>query len=202
MGTDKALLRVAPDRSPLLQSIVERVSPIAAEMIVVAPRDRGYDRFGIPVIPDLVPGCGPLGGIVTALDAARFDRCLVLSCDLPALRPEVISWMVSQPFAGDALVPKIAMAHGNRVQPQPLHAIYRRRCLSIARRRLERGELRLSALLDDLDVRWLTPDEIRTIDPDFRSFFNLNQPEDLEQAERLMAEKPEVDAMPPADLGR
>jgi molybdopterin-guanine dinucleotide biosynthesis protein A len=163
----------------LLETIIERVSAVAQDVAVVAPPDRGYDQFGVRCLADAVPERGPLGGIATALATARFDRCLILSCDLPCLRPEVLSWMAGQPFPGDALVPLIPVGPVGRLMPQPLHAIYKRRCESAVSKRLDRGQLRVAAMLDDLDVSWLTADEIRVIDPDLRSFFNLNEPADV-----------------------
>ena len=191
MGTDKALIQVGPRGETALELVVDRVQAVCDQVVIVAPPERGYARFGLPIIDDRTRGQGPLGGIATALDVLEFEPCLVVACDLPLLRAEMIAWMASRPFPGDALVPRIPRDGRDDLRPQPLLALYRRQCLDVFRRRLARGDLRLIAALDDLAVSWIEPDEIRPIDPDFRSFMNLNEPADWDRAAKILKrEKP------------
>ena len=65
---------------------------------------------------------------------------------------------------------------------QPLHAVYRRSVLPLLKEQLERGELRPIFLYDKVRTRKVHADEIRRFDPEGLSFFNINTPEDYEEA--------------------
>ena len=68
---------------------------------------------------------------------------------------------------------------------QPLYAVYRRSVLPLLKEQLERGELRPIFLYDKVRTRKVHEDEIRRLDPEGSSFFNMNTPEDYEEASKL-----------------
>ena len=71
-------------------------------------------------------------------------------------------------------------------QPQPMHAVYRRDpCRAAVADSLARGQRRMIAFLDAVRVRVVMEDVVRSVDPDLRSFFNVNTPEDLERAREM-----------------
>src|SRR6476619_4706690 len=81
MGTNKALL---PYRAgTLVERIAAEVQAAAGSVTVVGPPEI-YAPLGLTAIPDLRPGLGPLGGIVTALTATAASLSLIVACDLPA----------------------------------------------------------------------------------------------------------------------
>src|SRR5579862_9486242 len=88
MGQDKACL---PYRgTTLLAHVVATVRSVAGPVLVVADVAEKYalpDRM--PVVGDLFPGTGPLGGLVTGLShvAARGSYHVVVACDMPRLNP-------------------------------------------------------------------------------------------------------------------
>ena len=54
---------------------------------------RAAKELGLPVRVirrDLVPRCGPLGGVWTAFQRSRAQRLVFLSCDMPFVTPELI----------------------------------------------------------------------------------------------------------------
>jgi molybdenum cofactor guanylyltransferase len=132
---------------------------------------------------DRLKGFGPVAGLLAGMESARGDLVFATGCDLPFLNLKVIEKLFE--LAGeesyDAAVP---------VQPngyfEPLHCVYRReKMLSACERALERSERGIFSPLQELAVRRIPVDQLRPIDPDLLSFFNLNTREDLEQARKL-----------------
>jgi molybdenum cofactor guanylyltransferase len=127
---------------------------------------------------------GPAGALARGLRAARHDLAFACSCDLPMLRAEVASWLLS--LIGehdDAVIPEV----GGRLQP--LHGVYRRRCAGALEAMLARGERRLSAVAEAASCRIVAEAEYRRADPDARGCFNINTPEDYARALGLAAAK-------------
>lgn len=165
MGQDKAALPLGDET--LLARTVREVARLAQEVIVVG------EPHGIP---DLYPGTGPLGGVVTGLGAVSGNRALVVACDQPFLRAEALRVLADVVAGYDAAVPLI----GDR--PEPLHAVYGRDVWAVAERRVRRGELRLRDLLSELTVRWVSEEELRAVDPDMTSVRSVNTPDEWDAA--------------------
>jgi molybdopterin-guanine dinucleotide biosynthesis protein A len=117
--------------------------------------------------PDRFPGAASLGGIYTAVAAARHDRVLVVGCDMPFLSTELLAQLIK--LEGDVVVPRIDG------YPEPLHAVYSRRCLAPIEARIKAGRLKIVGFFDDLRVTY-----VDGLDP--RSFRNVNTPELVRQA--------------------
>jgi molybdopterin-guanine dinucleotide biosynthesis protein A len=64
---------------------------------------------------------------------------------------------------------------------ETLHAIYRVSCLAAIGPRIERGNLSVTGLFDDVTVEALDEAWLKIWDPTLRSFANANTPEDLER---------------------
>jgi molybdopterin-guanine dinucleotide biosynthesis protein A len=185
MGSDKALLRLQPGGRSVIQRLLDATSSLSDDRFVVAPPRPGYRDLGCRLVAERVLGAGPLSGIEAALRAARYDRCLILACDLPLLSAPLLCWLAELPCERDALVPNAPdPARAGEYRVQPLAAIYARRCLPVVSALLDTGERRLSSLLERLDVCFVAPETLASIDPDGQSFLNLNTPNDLERARR------------------
>jgi molybdopterin-guanine dinucleotide biosynthesis protein A len=94
---------------------------------------------------------------------------------MPFLSLPLLRWMLDQPREYDVLVPL-------REEPEPLHAVYAKRCLEPMRRRLESGRLKITGFFEDVRVRFVDAATLAAYDPEGLSFFNINTPEDLEHA--------------------
>src|SRR6185436_398763 len=83
MGTDKALIDV--DGRALALSVADALRSAGATRVLAVGGDLVALRgLGLEAIPDQHAGEGPLGGILTALEATDEDVVVVLACDLPA----------------------------------------------------------------------------------------------------------------------
>lgn len=171
MGTDKALLTI--DGATVLERIIRVLERVSTDVFVAGDRP-AYRRFGVPVYPDRQHGSGPLAGLETSLLHARYDRVLVVGCDMPFLNVELLDAMSTATFDEDALVP-VRIINGSR-RREPLHAFYRKQCLPTVRQSLGEGRRSLQQLLQTLNVVELDEDWMRRFDPELESLSNINTP--------------------------
>ena len=86
MGTDKALLQLAG--KPLIAHAVAKLRRICADVHILSanPALAAY----APLVADLQPGCGPVGGIEAALAHSQHDWNLILPVDVPFLPAAIL----------------------------------------------------------------------------------------------------------------
>jgi len=180
MGQDKALMPCLG--RPLIARQRELLTGLADELLVTTNHPTDYAFLGLPLHTDLLPGLGPLGGLYTALSAAQRPLVAVIACDMPfvlaALLRAQCDLLLSEDV--DVVIPC------SRDGMEPLHAVYRRdACLAAVRAALDAGERKMTAWLSLVRSRVMTADEVSRVDPEFRSFINVNSPEEFRQAEDL-----------------
>jgi molybdopterin-guanine dinucleotide biosynthesis protein A len=183
MGHDKGLVPFLGE--PLIRRVLDRVASLAAEIVVTTNAPEEYRFLSLPLFLDIFPGRGALGGLYTALEAARGPLVAVVACDMPFANPDLLALardrLVEENL--DAVIPRTE--HGM----EPFHAVYRREtCLPAVKSALEAGKWRLISWLPDVRMATIEPQEIRQYDPAGLAFLNLNTPEDLRAAERLAQE--------------
>ncbi len=174
MGRDKAFLPLFG--RPVIEWILGTLRPLFRRIIIVANRPQLYSGYGAEVMRDALDIRGPLTGIYTALSVSEGGYNFVFGCDMPFLNPGLISYMQRQADGFDAVVPMV------RGLAEPLHTIYHKRLAHVIKDRLMRGERRIQSIFDAADVRYITEEEIDRIDPEKRSFVNLNTPEEYKEA--------------------
>ncbi len=179
MGRNKALLPI--NGRPLILHIIERLRPLADEVIVVARSPAPYTFLHVPIAIDRYPGAGPLAGLHAALSAARGEWVMLVACDMPLVRAEVFAYLLSLTSNVDVVMPRV----GGR--EEPLHALYRRAtCLPPVEEALAAGQRRLIAFLPRVRVRYVDEEDLRKVDPALLSFRNVNTPEEWEEVRRLL----------------
>ena len=164
---------IAERQLPLLRAVFPRV-------LVVANDPGPWAQSGAEVVPDRIAGAGPMGGIHAALTAA--DDCDAVVCvggDLPFIEPALLAALRDRPGGAGAVAARTA------VGIEPLCARYARALLAEVDARLEAGALAIHTMLEAIAVDWIEGAELAALDPDGRSFFNINTPDDLRRAEAL-----------------
>ena len=183
MGQNKALMPFLGQ--PLIERIVQRLmmkKPAADEILINTNQPDLFSFLDLAMFPDLIAGKGPLGGLFTALSVAKFPLVAVVACDMPFINPQLLGlerdllgvdeWDVVLPRSNDGL--------------EPLHAVYRKDvCLPAIRMALNEDRLRMISWLGDVKVREIGIEELVIIDPDLRSFMNVNTPDEFKRAEQL-----------------
>jgi molybdenum cofactor guanylyltransferase len=119
MGRDKGLLPV--DGKTLLERTAERVRAAVGSVTLIGAPER-YAHLGLPMAPDLIADCGPIGGLHTALKMTHADWNLLVACDMPGVTVEFLGELLAAAIArGSAcLVPETESGQ------HPLCAVYHR----------------------------------------------------------------------------
>jgi molybdenum cofactor guanylyltransferase len=172
MGRDKATLRVGGVELAAL--VLAAATQVADPVVLVAPEGHPARRVAAPAVAD--PGLGPLAALAAALDALDAEHVLVLAADHPGLQVPLLAHLVALAGEADA----VACRRGPRLEP--LVAVYRRApALAAARSRLAGppGGRSLLGLLAGLRTLVVEEPDWRRLDPDGRSFADLDDPADL-----------------------
>ena len=180
MGEDKALKTFLG--RPLIQRVIERLSPVADELIVTTNRPEDYSFLDLRLVSDLKPGRGALGGLYTAIASAKNPMVAVVACDMPFASGTLIE------AAGKILVEEeadVVIARSDEGY-EPLHAVYRREtCLPAIESAIEADQWKVIAWFPQVKVRVLTADEIKQYDSLGLAFWNVNTPEEFAKAEKI-----------------
>ena len=182
-GRSKALLPIGDQR--IIDHQIAVLRTVADELAIVAADTNRYGALGVPVWVDLIPDSGPLGGIYTALVNATSSHTLVVASDMPFVTASFLKYLVRVGQDVDVAIPRTTDGH------QPLCACYAGTCVSVVRRHIESGTLKVTDLLSELSVHEIGPAELKPFDPDERLFFNVNTPDDYDRCVQLMAGRPE-----------
>ena len=170
MGRDKALLPFGDET--LLECMLGKARHLTARPFIVGRRDL-YSRYG-EVIEDIIPGCGPLGGIHATLRSTETDLNLVLSVDIPKATPLFLRWMADTASNNDAVV-TVPQANGRL---QPLCAVYRRSALGAVEGELQAGNFKVTGVFAHLPTRVIAESELAAAGFALDMFDNVNTPAD------------------------
>jgi molybdenum cofactor guanylyltransferase len=187
LGSEKSLLVFGG--KPLICWTVEKLHLAADEVIIVA-RSKDHaehlKKLAIEAIFawDSIEGFGPVAGLDAGMRRARGSLVFATGCDLPFLNLQVIEKLfdLAQKEEGyDATVP---------IQPngyvEPLHSVYNReKMLFACQRAIDENERRIRAPLSELRINSVPIEQLRPLDNQLLTFYNLNTPTDLENAKRL-----------------
>jgi molybdopterin-guanine dinucleotide biosynthesis protein A len=176
---DKARLVVG--RTPVLVRLVKLLEDVCQEVLIAIGKRRPLPfPVGVRLVEDHFPGKGPLAGIHAALSAASEEACLVLACDMPFVRRELIAVLLERKKSHHAVV------FGINGYLEPFPGIYPRSLLPQLEEALRRGELGVQGFLRQAPCVFLPERLARRVDPRLISFTNVNSPEDLPREERCV----------------
>lgn len=174
MGQDKAALVL--DGKTLLTHVTDTMQQMFPKVIVSVRQLRG--GVEVPQVCDEVEASGPLAGLVAGLAQAETPWVFAVACDMPFVTPGVVQHLASLRSGHQAVVP---MVDGH---PQPLAAFYAASAQEAMRTNLAAGDRSLRGMLQKLDVRYVDEAELRECDPQLRSFFDLDTPQDFQAAKK------------------
>jgi len=184
MGEDKRYLVVG--EQTLLERGLGVLRSMFHEVLVVIAQDSAPLDIDVRVVRDLVPDCGSLGGIYTGLTQTTTPYIFAVACDMPFLNQAVITQFTNRRDTADIVMARLA------TRLHPMHALYGKGCLPAMEQMIVARQLKIQALVShaSLRVQYVTEADLLSIDPSWRSFHNVNTPEDLEAACSLLARIP------------
>lgn len=176
MGEDKRFLLIGEET--LFERTLAVLQSIFQTVCVVIAQDSPSLEADVPVVRDLVAGCGSLGGLYTGLRQAHTEHVFVVACDMPFLNPILVRHLVSLKDKTDIVMVRLEQGL------QPTHALYSRRCLPVIEGMLQARQLKIQYLAthQSLHTRLVAESELWKIDHEGLSFINVNTPADLDAA--------------------
>ena len=161
-----------------IERLIDTLREVTDEIILVARDPEQCKRFnrleGVRCITDIRQGIGPIGGLHAGALAARGDLLFVSACDMPCIDARVIRYLFSVIDGHDAVIPC-----WDSEMIEPLHAVYRRPVLLDYLKDHESFSLR--PMIRSINTRYVPVTELEPLDPELKSFTNINKLEDLER---------------------
>jgi molybdopterin-guanine dinucleotide biosynthesis protein A len=179
-GINKAFISVGGKR--ILDRIYEVFDSLFDEIILVANDPLKYLEWDLHIVSDIFPFRSSLTGIHTGLFFTNNFYTFITACDIPFLKKELVETVINSIESGiDVIVPE-----SSKGSMEPLCAIYSKRCLKPVENNLIQKKLKIKQFFKKVRVKTLPENILREKDPDLISFFNINTPDDLTRAEKLL----------------
>lgn len=177
MGENKAFLDF--QGQTLLARALHTLGQACGEVTIVGEPET-FASHG-RVIADILPNCGPLAGIHSALVHSSAELNLVLAVDMPLVTAELLKFLLDAAAATTATVTVPRTSRGL----QPLCSVYRRAFVPIAEQALRAGKYKIDAAFTGIPIRIVAEQELAAAGFSEDNFFNVNTPEDRRAAGNL-----------------
>lgn len=178
MGAEKPLVEL--DGVALVDRVKTLLRPHFSEIVIVTNRPDLYHYEDVKVVCDQVPYQGPLAGIYAGLIAAESDVSFVVASDMPFANLDVIELLQARLAGSDVAVVE------TETGIEPLFGFYAKSCLEPIGAHLKSGDRKPISFYRDVKANLVSEADVRAIDPDLTSLFNVNTREDLATAKRIM----------------
>lgn len=170
MGTDKGLLDF--NGKKLVEIVVEILSRVC-DKIIISANNADYDFMGYPVVKDMYPNCGPIGGIYSALKHSTTLHNLVLSCDMPLIKTALLADLLYIKKEFEVVVPW----HGDQ-KFEPMCAYYHKNVTNVFYEFIKQSNFKIPDTFEKLKTHKFKIN--RTLDYYSKElFFNINSKKDL-----------------------
>jgi len=194
MGSvEKALLEF--EGKTILERLLESLFQVVDE-VIISFRDKNQEEKFRPVLEkfpaheirfcfDTLEDAGPLEGIRAGLLESRAEYSFVCAGDMPFVDSRVVDLLFEKASGHDAALPKWEDG-----KFEPLHAVYSKKMISEIEKAFEKGRCSvLTPVLEMKDVVFVEISEIREINPELRTFVNINTISEMERTIELSSKK-------------
>jgi molybdopterin-guanine dinucleotide biosynthesis protein A len=183
-GIDKALVQFRG--KPLVMWVISALSDVVDEVILSISSEHDPSKFKelvgreVIIVKDEQPGLGPVSGLIPSISQASGEYVAVAPCDSPFIKTELYSLLFEKVQGYDGAVPFI-----NNFW-EPLHAVYRGKAyVQSLKKAQSQGKFRPVDTYSSLNIQKVTEEEVRNIDKELLSFFNINSIADHKKAEKI-----------------
>jgi molybdopterin-guanine dinucleotide biosynthesis protein A len=180
MGRDKTKLVLGGEK--MVERQLHLLGSVCGSVAILGP-PKSLNGFEASVLPDELPGRGPLGGLYTGLLWTSTEFNLFLGCDLPFMESSFLQFLCKRALHSRADV-TVPMSRGGRFEP--LAAVYRRRVLRAIRKSLKAGENKVTGLFLGVRCEAIPWGEIVRAGFGPRIFDNMNTLEDYAAARQIL----------------
>jgi molybdopterin-guanine dinucleotide biosynthesis protein A len=179
-GENKAFISVGGRR--ILDRLLDVFSVLFDEIILVTNHPESFLQWDLTIVTDIFDLRSSLTGIHAGLFYSNNPYAFFSACDTPFLKKELVEVLVKQIEQKiDIIMPETANGF------EPLCAIYSKRCLKPAEDHLKANKVKIQWAFRSNRIKNIPENQLRTVDPELRSFLNINTPEDLARAEEMVA---------------
>lgn len=179
-GQNKAFIRL--DGQVIIERLYRLFKDLFDEIIIVTNSPFFFSGFDCLIAADLFSFRASLTGIHTGLFYASCDHIFVCACDTPFVKTTLIETVL------EATHPPVgATMPATSAGLEPLCAVYAKKCLPLVERHITRNQMKIQRVFGKKRIREISEKKLRQADPDLVSFFNINRPEDLDLAKRMIA---------------
>ncbi len=179
-GRNKAFIRVGGRR--VLDRLYVIFSELFNEIILVTNDPMQFVEWDLKIVTDIYPVRSSLTGIHTGLFYMKNQFAFFSACDTPFLEKSLVEVLLENiDRNNDIIMPETSAGM------EPLCAVYSKRCLDAAEHHIKQNKFKIQRALRRHRLKKITENVLRSKDPELRSFFNINTPEDLAKAEEMAA---------------
>ncbi len=177
-GQNKAFIRIGGKR--IVDRLLEVYGRLFDQIVLVTNDPAAYMDVDALIVTDHYSVRSSLNGLHAGLFAATHEHAFFAACDTPFIKGALIQLLMDTVTRkADILIPSTAAGY------EPMFAVYKKTCLPAMAWQLERDLLKIQGLFRRLRVKTVDEADLRTVDPELVSFFNVNTPADLVRAEAL-----------------
>jgi len=189
IGINKALTLLSG--TPMILYVVARSLQVTEKVAVIIGRDDAVTAFrkvlpkDVTVLRDSVSRRSPLVGMLTGLKSVlgTVEYSAVVPCDSPFIRPKVLQHLFQVAEGHDAAIPLWPNGY-----IEPLHSVYEvQNTIRAIKRALRTERSSNRDMIKHLkNVKYVPVEELRSYDPELRTLYNVNRPEDLREASKIL----------------
>lgn len=178
LGRNKAFIRIGGRR--IIDRLFETFEDVFEEILLVTNDPIQYAEYDCLITTDIFSTRSSLTGIHSGLFYASTPYTFFTACDTPFLNRETIEFVLEAvDESADITVPEISAGF------EPLCAVYSKRCLHVIERQIATKRFKIQLLFKQVRIKKISEKSFREKDPRLLSFFNINTPDDVVNAEKI-----------------
>lgn len=178
MGANKAFVRL--NGKPLISYALNALEKITPNILLSAGSESIHYK-NLPVVEDIYPGCGPAGGIFSALSFSETNLNLILSCDMPFVSSGLLKFLVNEAVENPA---DVILPVDENGQWQTLCAVYSKSIMPQLEKAVIQKKLMLKKIISKTNYRLIPIEKFRELYLP-NTFYNINTPDELCESEKL-----------------
>jgi len=170
------------DGESLVERCVRRFSPLFSDVVVATNNASELiplkEKYRVKIVEDEMKNLGAIVGIYTGLKNIVEEKAFVCGVDMPFINFNLVKYLMSKD--GKIVVPFV------RGFPEALHSVYSKDIIPQIHELLNEGIYKISELFNFVETVYIDECEVRQVDKNLTSFFNLNTKKDLEILEGVI----------------